>query len=453
MYNNFIYFLSGNKNDYDGWAKLTGDESWSYKKMLHYFKKLEKCDITRAKIDSEFHQFDGPVRITNAPYKTPLADAFVKAGAEMGLPPVDYNGRSQTGFSYLQTNQINGEKLSTNRAYLHPARKRNNLFLSYNSQVNKVLIDPKTKTAYGVEFSKQTKTIVVRAKNEVILSAGAIGSPKLLMLSGIGPAQHLQSLNIDVLKDAPVGENLMDHVAYNGLSFLVNESVSIVIPEWLSPRNPAITDYFAKREGPLTTPLGLEGLGFVNVDDPRPDNENPNVEFLFGGVTFGSDYLFYLAYGLNKEHWEKFFAPILFRHGYLIWPILLQPKSRGKILLRSADPAVSPKILANYFSDPEDVRLTIKGIRMAIQASETKAMQKHGSYLHRVKVPGCENHKSDSDAYWECAIKKFSMTIWNYCGTCKMGRDDDESAVVDSNLQVSSESRKIFQALLIIYIE
>lgn len=429
-------FSSGNKDDYDEWAQLSGDESWSYDRMLKYFKKLENFNITRAEIDPELHNFDGPVHITNAPYRSQLARAFVKAGTEMGLPPVDYNGHSQIGFSYLQTNQINGERLSTNRAYLHPVRKRKNLFVSMNSHVHKILIDPKTKSAYGVEFTKQNKTIEVFARKEVILCAGAIGSPKLLMLSGIGPAQHLQSLNIKILKDSPVGENLMDHIAYGGLTFLVNETVGITTPDFLNPRNLAINNFFFKRKGPIATPLGVEGLAFFNVDDPKSLDKKPNMEFMFGSGTMGSDYNIHIPLGITDTDWKNFFAVTLHRHGYLIWPLLVNPKSRGKILLRSSNPLAKPKIFANYYSHPDDVRITIKGIRMAIELSKSEAMQRYRARLYNPTVPGCKNLESDSDAYWECAIRRYTMTVWHPSGTCKMGRENDASAVVNTNLQV-----------------
>lgn len=439
--------MPGNRHDYDEWAELTGDKSWSYGEMLKYLKKLEKFDVTAADIDSKLHNFDGPLRITNAPHRTALGEAFVKAGEELGLPSrIDYNGENQTGFAYLQTNQINGERLTTNRAYLHPVRNRKNLFVSMYSHVNKVLIDPKTKTAYGVEFTKEGKTIKVLAEKEVILSAGGIGSPKLLMLSGIGPAKQLQSLNIKVLRDAPVGENLMDHVVYGGLTFLTNETESLILQKAVDPRDPLVIEYLNERKGPVTLPSGIEGIAFANVDDLNSRSDTPNIELFFACVTLASDRLVHRPFGITEENFETSWGDVLFQHGYFIWPVLIRPKSRGQVLLRSADPADLPKIIPNYFSDPDDVRVAVKGIRMALEVARTKSMQQYESRLHS-KIPGCENHEPDSDAYWECALRTYSMTIWHFSGTCKMGRENDTTAIVDHRLRVSLHAIYSFMIL------
>lgn len=406
--------------------------------MLQYFKKLEKFDVTLADVDHDLHGFNGPVRISNPPYHTPLADAFVKAGKEMGFKPVDYNGRSTTGFAYMQSNQINGERLSTNRAYLHPARNRKNLFATMYSHVNKVLIDPKTKTAYGVEFDKFGKTIRVMARKEVIVSAGAINSPQILMLSGIGPAAHLESMNIKVIQDLPVGENLMDHIAYGGLTFLVNETVGIIPRNFFRLNNPTIPDYLNKRTGQLTAAGGIEGLGFINVDDMSPENEIPNIELMFAPVSLLSDYFIHVPFGIQQNYFKKSFSDKLYKHAWFCWPLLMRPKSKGKILLRSRDPRDKPKIFANYYSDPEDVRVSIKGIRMAIELSKTKAMTHFNSQLLDLAIPDCEMHVPDSDEYWECALRTYTMTIWHHSGTCKMGKEDDPTTVVNSKLQVGS---------------
>ncbi|XP_058806801.1 glucose dehydrogenase [FAD, quinone]-like [Phymastichus coffea] len=438
---NFMIATRGTKNDYDEWATLTEDPSWSYEEMLKYFKKLENFNVTLADVDFAYHGTNGPVNIMNSPYFTPLGKAFVKAGEELGFPPVDYNGRKLTGFSYMQTNQINGERLSTNRAYLHPIKNRKNLVLSLLSYVNKILIDPVEKTAYGVEFTKQGKKIKVIAKKEVILSAGAVATPQLLMLSGVGPAEHLRNLGIDVLVDSPVGENLMDHVAFGGLTFFVNESVGIVIPEYLKPTNPMISNYLNARTGDFATAGGVEGLGYINVDDLSPDNIIPNIELMFASVSAVSDYFVPFSFGVDSSFWKKYFADQLYRHAWTIWPLLIKPKSRGKILLRNTNPREHPKIIANYLSNPDDVRVSIKGIRMAINVSKTEAMQRYGSALFERPMPGCEHNEPDSDAYWECALRSFTITLWHQSGTCKMGREDDATAVVNTKLQVKGIKR------------
>lgn len=409
--------------------------------MLKYFKKLENHNVTLVNTDPHYHNTNGPINIVDPSYVSPLAKAFVEAGKELGFSPGDYNGPKVTGFHYVQTNQVNGERLSTNRAYLHPIKHRKNLHLSLNSYVTKILIDAITKTAYGVEFTKAGKKIQVLAKKEVILSAGSIASPQLLMLSGIGPAQHLRSLGIDILVDSPVGENLIDHVAYGGLTFFVNESVGIVVPQYFNPTNPMISDYLNNRTGEFSTAGGVEGLGYVNVDDLSPDNVNPNIELLFASVSIFSDYFIQMPLALKPDFYNKYAIDKLYRYSWTIWPILKKPKSRGKILLRNTNPKAYPKIIANYYSDPDDVRVMIKAIRMTIKVAETQAMQHYGSKLHDRPVPGCESYEHGSDDYWKCALKALSFTFWHQIGTCKMGREDDPTAVVNPTLQASPVPR------------
>ncbi|KAJ8683334.1 hypothetical protein QAD02_019126 [Eretmocerus hayati] len=431
---NAMMVTRGTKKNYDSWARMVGDESWNYDGMLKYLKKLEKYDVTLAKVDEHYHNFDGPVRITNVPYQTEYVHKWTKAGEELGLPPVEYNGRERAGFNYLQTNQIHGERLSSNRAYLHPAKHRKNLHVSMRSHVDKVLIDPQTKTAHGVEFTKYGRKIRVKAKKEIILSAGPFNSPKILMLSGIGPREHLQSLGIDVLVDAPVGENLMDHIAFIGLNFVTNVTGGIMITDFFKKNNPTISNYLNRREGPLSVPTGIEGIGYVNIDDPTPQNDEPNLEMIFGGII--PNYFIYKSFGFTEEHFKRSFSGVNFKEGYFIWPVIVRPKSRGRVFLRDANPSSKPKIIPNYFDNREDVRSALAGIKWAQKVSHTNVMQSIGSSLHHEPTIGCEDFELYSDDYWECTVKTLMISLWHFCGTAKMGRENDPSAVVNSKLQV-----------------
>ena len=410
--------------------------------MIRYFKKLENYHCNLSSYDDDMHNFDGPISITNVPYRTPLAEAFTEAGKELNLPPLDYNGAKMTGLSYMQTNQINGERISSNRAYLQPARNRKNLKVSVNSHVTKILIEPTSKTAYGVQFVKRlgSRSVFreVYAKREVILSAGALNSPKLLMLSGIGPQEHLKDMGIEVLQDLPgVGKNMMDHIGYGGLTFLVNDSVSLNVTAALNPIGSTLRDYAFNRKGPYTTLAGMEGIGFLDVDNPQDPRDLPNIELLMGGVQLASDPLLHGPFRMKRRHWQGYFYPNLYKHGWMIWPMILKPKSRGELLLRNSHPFTDPRIIPNYLSHPEDVRIGVKGIREAIRVSKTKAMQKYGSELYNEIVPGCSRHKYDSDKYWECALRTYTMTIWHFTSTCKMGHLEDKMAVVSPKLRVS----------------
>ena len=429
---NFMIATRGSKDDFNKWANITGDDSWSFKEMLKYFKKLENYLVKGMPVKSELHGKNGPIPIT-VMKGTELSRVLINAGKELGFPTINYNDDSEMEFGYLQSNILNGERWSTNRAYLHPIKNRKNPFLSRSSTAQKILID-KTKSAYGVQFLKDQKIYTVKAKKEIILSAGAIGSPQLLMLSGIRPEQHLCDLGIDIIKNSPVGENLMDHISYSGLSFKLNTSLDSGL-NLLDPRNPDIRNYVTKRMGSLTT-FVVGALGYFAVDDPNKLSTQPDIEFLFGDVLTIVDPVFSKALGVSKDYQKKLQCDQSNNSLLSIWPMITNPKSRGKLLLRSRNPNDKPKLYPNYLDDPHDIKILIEGIRMAIKLSETKAFKKYGLQMFNVPLP-CESYKYDSDEYWECAIRTYTTTIYHICGTCKMGQKNDNSAVLNSRSQVS----------------
>lgn len=199
-----MLYQRGHQKDFDGWA-AAGNDGWSYNEVLPYFIKSERAEATLDGYQSEYHGKEGYLDVQNARYKTPLVSAFLEAGREFGYKNSDPNGESLLGFSRAQATLRNGRRCSAAKAFIRPAARRNNLHISMRSWVTKILIDPNTKIAYGVEFLKNKKRYRVRTRKEIILSAGTIASPQLLMLSGIGPKQHLQDLNIPVIQDLKVG--------------------------------------------------------------------------------------------------------------------------------------------------------------------------------------------------------------------------------------------------------
>ncbi|KMQ87806.1 glucose dehydrogenase [Lasius niger] len=431
---NYMIATRGAAEDYDRWAEM-GNEGWAYKDVLKYFKKLETIDIPELQSDTIYHGTKGPLHISYPLFRTPLAEAFLKAGKELRYPLIDYNGKNTIGFAYLQSTIMNGTRMSSNRAYLYPARDRNNLHVTHRSMVRKVLIDRRTNRAIGVEFTKYGRIISVFARKEVILCAGAIGSPQLLMLSGIGPAKHLRKLGIDVVQNAPVGENLMDHVSFGGLTWTVNAPVAIRLQDMINPANPYVTDFLIRQSGPITIPGACEALGFIDTKHPEKRSGLPDIELLFSGGGFKGDIILPIVMGFNTQiHqiWNKYSD----QYGWSILPMLLKPKSRGRIRLLANDVNVKPEIVPNYFDDPEDVETMIAGIKAALKIGQTKAMQTFGSQLANDTYPGCENYNYDSYAYWECAVRTISCTIYHFSGTCKMGPRKDPTAVVDPKLKV-----------------
>ncbi|CAB0039516.1 unnamed protein product [Trichogramma brassicae] len=442
--NNFMLATRGNEHNFNKWAKMTGDESWSYSNVLPYFKKLENFQADLTKFDDEYHGFEGPVEISNLRYRTLVADAFVEAGRELGLPPRDYNGPVQQGMHYTQTNQANGERVSANRAYLIPAKNRPNLHVSMGSHATKVLIDPSSRLAYGVEFSKRgwlgfKRRIGVKARNEVILSAGTLNTPKILMLSGVGPKDELRKHDIEVLHDHPrIGKNLIDHITFAGLSYLVDDKDSALgWSTFLNTSNHLVADYFnPRRSGPLSLGAGVEGMGFVDIDNATSTETEPDVEMAFGGLQLGYAWPFHLPFGILSN-----------QRGCIFLPTLLQPKSRGEVLLSSKDPFEHPRILTNWLSHPDDVRRLVKAVRLGQALAKTRAFKRYGATPFARPIPGCEQHGWDTDKYWECAIRTYTVTFWHFTGTCRMGKENDPEAVVNSKLLGvgSIPTRRIFE--------
>lgn len=329
----------------------------------------------------------------------------------------------------------NGTRWSTSRAFLHPIRNRKNLFVTKNSLVTKVLIDPNTKRAFGVEFVKNNRKYYVRARKEVILSSGAINSPQLLMLSGVGPREHLQSLDIPVIQDLPVGDNLQDHVALGGLTFLVNDTVSIKVDRVLEDRN-TIDTFINYHTGWVSIPGGTEAIGFYDLDDPNNPDGYPNLELLFIAGTLSAEPTLRRNFGISDSVYNSMYKSTEKRDGFMVFPMVLRPGSTGSVRLRSKNPFHSPIIDMGYFSDPADLDVLVAGVRLTQGLAKTRALQKYNAKLLKSILPGCRQFKFDSDDYWKCHARHFSFTIYHQSCTCKMGPSSDRTTVVDPRLRV-----------------
>lgn len=243
-----MLYQRGHRRDFDNWS-ANGNIGWSYNEILPYFLKSERLGISDFK-NSKYHGHNGYLDVQQTNFRTKVLKTFLQSANEFGYSVNDPNGESLLGFSQTQANTRNGRRWSAAKAFLRPIHHRSNLFISMNTRVTKILIDPKTKVAYGVEFLKRRKTFRVFVRKEVILSAGTIASPQLLMLSGVGPREHLQEMEIPVIQDLRVGYNLQDHSVVNGLDFVVNQPITI--SEASVQRPSYMLDYFANGRGPFT---------------------------------------------------------------------------------------------------------------------------------------------------------------------------------------------------------
>lgn len=425
---NGMMYMRGSRHDYDTWAKL-GNPGWSYQEVLPYFLKSED-NLQATAMDAGYHGVGGPLPVTQFPYHPPLSHAILQGGTEMGYEVRDLNGARHTGFAIAQTTSKNGSRYSSARAFLRPARDRPNLHVWLNATVTRVLIDPKKKSAYGVEVRRggDARTERVSARNEVIVSGGAVNSPQLLLLSGVGPADDLRAVDVPVVHDLPgVGRNLHNHVAFF-VNFFVNDTDTTAL-NWATAM-----EYLLFRDG-LMSGTGLsEVTAILPSRYVDPADDNPDLQFFFGG------YLANCA-KTGQVGEREGSGPGPGRRTINMIPAVLHPKSRGQLKLRSADPLAPPAIHARYLTHPDDVAVLIDGVKLAVRLSRTAALQKYGMELDRTPAAGCEDLEFGCDAYWECAIRRNTGPENHQAGSCRMGPPGDPGAVVDAELRVHGVDR------------
>lgn len=438
--NNNLY-TRGNVRDFDRWAEA-GNPGWSYNDVLPYFLKNENINVPELK-RSPYHGVEGPMPISYPAYKSKLVDAFLESAPEVGMSVGDYNAPgSHVVFSRIQSTTSNGRRVTSARAYLHDNLK--NLHIVEFGYVTKILIDDRTKVAYGVEFMKNKRKRKVLATKEVIISAGTFNSAKLLMLSGIGPKEHLDSLGIKTVSDLRVGDNLQEHPAFAGLAFLINETISFVPDRIYRDLINEAFKIYEKRSFMSTLPP--EGVGYVKTKYNTDIGDIPDIEYIFissslaGEAGLGGS-IGRRSMGVPDNLYYETYKGILARDTWTIWVMLMYPESRGQVRLRSANPFDKPVINANFFTDPMDLKRIVEGIKMTIDLSKTKAFQKYGSTLHKTPMLGCRHLEFGTDPYWECCVQTMTMQMHHQSGTCKMGPEWDRNAVVNYQLKVYGVNR------------
>ncbi|GLV38213.1 uncharacterized protein CBL_12859 [Carabus blaptoides fortunei] len=432
---NYMIYTRGHRADYDRWA-AQGNPGWSYRDVLPYFLKSEEANLRLQ--DAGYHQRGGPLSVEDVRFRTIFADAFVGAGKTLGYPYVDYNGREQHGFSYVQANTRKGSRDSAYTAFIRAAESRPNLHIFPETRATKLLLAPGSPEVYGVELVLNRAYHRVNASKEVILCAGAFNSPQLLMLSGIGPSGHLTQLGIPVVKDLPgVGGNMYDHITFLRMIFNFNDSVGEVWP-WRPLTNPVpLIEWLKWGQGPFTSIGGVEALGYlktnVSMEEEIPDMELIMISGRWDAITTE---IALNVFGINEAISKTIRPALVDRHFMIILPMHLKPKSIGHLELKSKNPYDWPLLFGNHLSDAEnhDVKAFIKAVRFLQRLIQTPEFTKYGARLYDVPLPGCTHIQYDTDAYWECAIRHVSTTLHHQVGTCKMGMD--AMAVVDSELKV-----------------
>lgn len=400
---NGLIVIRGQHEDYDRWRDL-GNAGWGWHDVLPYFIKLESnSDLA----GDQLHGSGGPLKISSINRKHPLIEAFIGAGEAKGIPRTnDFNGASQEGAGYYQLTTHRGWRQSAAQAYLRPAEKRENLSIFTDSQVARVLFEGKR--AVGVVMRTPRGETTLHARRGVILSAGAIQSPQLLMLSGIGPAARLKEFGIPVLLDRPaVGENLQDHLQFR-LIFRANQPVTTNdAMRTLYGRAGLALEWLLFRKGAFAIGINQGGM-FARL---FPQSKTPDIQFHV--ATLSAD----MAGG--KVH------PF---SGFTLSVCQLRPESRGHIALASADPYVPPRMFANYLATETDRQYAIKSVRFARELAQTRPL---ADYVDGEVLPG-PGAQSDEDLL--DFARQNGATIFHPSGTCRMGADND--AVVDPHLRV-----------------
>ncbi|RIK85703.1 MAG: glucose-methanol-choline oxidoreductase [Hyphomicrobiales bacterium] len=399
---NAMIYMRGHRSDYDHWAAL-GNRGWSFDEVLPYFRLSERNE----RFDDEWHGRDGPLWVSDLRTQNPFHDRILQAARQTGLPVTqDFNGAEQEGVGVYQVTQKEGERCSAARAYLFPHMgKRGNLHVETRTHVARVVVEDGR--AVGVETVGGGRRRFVRARREVVLSAGALQSPQVLMLSGIGPADELKRLGIAPLVDLPgVGKNLQDHpdfifgyrsasldtfgVSLRGALRLMRE-----IARFRRQRRGAITSNFAEAGGFLKT---------------RPDLAAPDIQLHF-------------VVSLVDDHARR----LHLGHGFSCHVCLLRPRSRGTLTLKSADPRVAPLIDPAFLADPQDVEDMVAGFKLTRRLMEAPAL---AAWARKDMVTA--DVRSDDDI--RAVLRRRVDTVYHPVGTCRMGTD--AGAVVDPELRV-----------------
>ena len=419
---NLMQYTRGSRYDFDEWAS-NGCTGWSYEEVLPYFLKSEDIQIDELK-DSKYHGSGGPVAVSGG-RATPLADLYMQAGQELGYKVTDYNGEDQEGFNYIQVTTRNGLRSNAGINYLENTADRKNIHIATNSFVTKV--DIKDKEARGVYVIRRGRKYYIRARKEVILASGAINSPQILMLSGIGPKDHLTEMGIDIVADLPVGQNLQDHQNIF-IPSRINSSLSITDNVKNSLWTKLKFSLFGK--GPLTV-SGSDGSAFLYLDESNRGKRSVELQIVFFSAYLHDNFL-----NLKNELVDEYYGKHGNIEGFTTILVSTRPKFRGELKLKSKDPFDYPSLNPRYLSNPEDVTELIGGLRIWEKLMQTRTMKSLAVDLDEAKISFCSQYEFRTDAYWECFIRHLATTSYHPCCTVKMGADQDPTVVLDPQLRV-----------------
>ena len=430
---NFLMFMRGNRGDYDSWDEIAGGTGmWKWDKVFPYFIRMEDQQSSTL-INNGYHSTGGPKSVEIGRFMSPLGQVVLEMAKENNIPIGDYNqGDDQGKFGPMQFSTKKGVRQSCAKAYLRNDKvlKNKNLDIMINSFVTKLTIDS-DKTVTGVEIERERKTFKVKARKETIVSAGGIFTPAILMRSGIGDCHHLKEVGIDCKHNLPaVGSNFQDHVSVSGLNFLVNDKVNpLQNIDILNEK--FVAEYKANGSGPLSVPFSLDVNGFIDsfADYPLKEGEKisqtPDVQVvkILGNPVIGNTFLA----PVDTVNMAKYYRPHVGKSSFAMYPILIRPKSRGVIRLKSSDPHENPLVDPKYLTNDDDLeRLVNVSKKITKMVTSSKAFQALDIEEFPEPYPGCEGHKRNSDSYFRCVIQMSTTGFAHYIGSCSLGHCVDE---------------------------
>jgi len=400
---NGLVYIRGNALDFEAW-EAAGATGWGFRHVLPYFRRAE----TRAAGADEYRGGDGPLHTQYGPLRNPLYDAFVDAAVQAGYPQTDdVNGYRQEGFGRMDMTVHRGRRCSAARAYLRPAMRRKNLSVATHVAVTRIVFE--RKRAIAVEYRRGGRLQQVRARREIILAGGAINSPQLLKLSGVGPAAELRAHDIDVVHDLPgVGENLQDHLEFY-FQVACRQPITLYAATGLIAKALIGARWLLRHDGPGAT-NHFESCGFIRS---RAGEQYPDIQYHFLPLAVSYD-----GHSLATEHgMQAHVGP-------------MRSKSRGRVTLASSDPMAAPKILFNYMSHPDDWRDMRACVRLT---REIFAQPAFDAFRGREIQPGADVTSDDAIDQF---IREKVESAYHPCGTCRMGAADDAATVVTPDTRV-----------------
>ncbi|XP_041978500.1 glucose dehydrogenase [FAD, quinone]-like [Aricia agestis] len=432
---NGMLHMKGSPGDYEAWRLQ--DESWDWQNIQKYFKKSERMMDPYILNNPELvnnHGTEGEFIINELNFThTNILHMLEESYKELGLKYLDdLNGPTQIGFGKLRGGIHEGKRVSTATAFLNPIKERNNLYILKNAFASKIIFRESTVIGVEVVLEDKTKATFFVSK-EVIISAGTINTPVLLMQSGIGPKEHLEEIDIDVISDLKVGENLQDHVRIPVPVTFDTGAESEDEMYW----HKATAKYLLERSGPLSKNYHQPNINaFLSAPDGKA---MPDVQIDHNYFVPNTTYLFSICtkiMSMDDEICRQIESMNAERELIIFFVSLCRPHSRGKILLRSTNPFDHPKIFSKYFSDRRDMDTFIENLKRVSEITNTESFRKVDARLERIYFKDCDGYDFKSDDYWECMARTVTYNVYHPVGTAKMGRRDDADAVVDPRLRM-----------------